>query len=97
MNNQTQNIQRAETKNTPERKFSAGALQVTIWRNTKSAADGKTQEYKTFSFTRRYQDTTGQWKSTNSLRINDLPKAVTLLSKAYEYAVLRQNDEEIAI
>ena len=82
----------------PERKFSTGALQVTVWRNTKPMENGKVNEYKTFSFTRRYQDPTGQWKSTNSLRINDLPKAVTLLTKAYEYAILRQPvAEDVAI
>ena len=29
------------------------------------------------------------WKSTASLRVNDLPKAALVLNKAYEYLVLR--------
>jgi hypothetical protein len=31
---------------------------------------------------------TQQWKSTTSLRTNDLPKAVLVLNKAYEYVLL---------
>ncbi len=84
-------------KNTPEKRFSTGAIQVTVWKNT-GVKDGKSHEYRTFSFTRRYQDSTGQWKSSSSLRVNDLPKAVVALNKAYEYAVLRaQAIEEIGI
>ncbi len=78
-------------KNTPEKKFSTGAIQVTVWKNVGSK-DGKSHEYKTFSFTRRYQDKTGQWKSSSSLRINDLPRAVVALNKAYEYAILRAQE-----
>ena len=55
---------------------------------------------------RRYADKDGVWKSTDSLRVNDLPKAVLVLQKAYEYLVLREgqgaspegdSDEEIVM
>ncbi len=82
-------------QNIPEKKISTGAIQVTVWKNTLTTKEGKTSEYRTFSFTRRYRDNMGEWKSSNSLRINDLPKAVVALNKAYEHAVLRtQNAEE---
>jgi len=70
--------------NQPEAKFSTGAIQATIWKNEK---DG--QEYRTVSLARRYKDKDGSWKSTNSLRLNDLPKAELVLQKAYEFLVLR--------
>ncbi|MCA9414225.1 MAG: hypothetical protein KC944_23640, partial [Candidatus Omnitrophica bacterium] len=33
----------------------------------------------------RYKDKSGQWKGTNSLSLNDLPKAVLALQMAYSY------------
>ena len=83
-----------EKHNTPERKFSTGAVQVTVWKNTGASQSGEVHEYRTFSFTRVYRDPTGQWKSTNSLRVNDLPKAIVALNKAYEHAVLKKQSEE---
>jgi hypothetical protein len=76
----------------PEAKFSTGALQVTIWNNQGKSNNGEASEYKTVSFGRRYKDKTGNWKSTNSLRVNDLPKAVVLLNKAFEFLVLKNKD-----
>ena len=88
-----------EKQNLPEKKFSTGSIQVTVWKNQVKAKDGKDHEYRTFSFLRRYRDQAGEWKSSCTLRINDLPKAVVALSKAYEFAVLstRTSDEDIVI
>ena len=36
-------------------------------------------------FQRRYLDEKGNWQSTNSLRVNDIPKAVLVLNKSFEY------------
>ena len=33
----------------------------------------------------KWKDKDGQWQGTNSLSLNDLPKAVAALQKAYEY------------
>ncbi len=76
----------------PEIKFSTGALQVTVWNNEGLSKTGEKTEFKTVSFGRRYKDKNGEWKSTNSLRINDLPKAVMLLNKAFEHLVLKNQD-----
>ncbi|GIU69263.1 MAG: hypothetical protein KatS3mg002_0499 [Candidatus Woesearchaeota archaeon] len=35
-----------------------------------------------------------EWKQTNSLRITDIPKAVLVLTKAYEYLALNSEEEE---
>ncbi|MBI4441505.1 hypothetical protein HY639_05030 [Candidatus Woesearchaeota archaeon] len=83
-----------QTQQAPERKFSTGAIQVTVWKNTGTSKDGKQHEYRTFGFARRYCDKTGAWKSTASLRVNDLPKAIVALNKAYEFAILRAQAEE---
>lgn len=79
--------------NQPEKKFKAGALVATIW-NNKIQKDGKEETYRTISFERNYKDKEGNWKTTNSLRVNDLPKAVMILNKAYEYLVLTSQENE---
>ncbi|HLD33544.1 MAG TPA: hypothetical protein VJB66_02375 [Candidatus Nanoarchaeia archaeon] len=75
--------------NQPEKKFRAGAVSVTVWKNTGQKDNGEQIEYQTISMERSYKDKSGEWKYTNSLRVNDLPKAGIALQKAYEYLVMR--------
>lgn len=77
--------------NLPEKKFRAGALSATVWVN-KGQINGENSEYRTISIDRNYTDKAGKWQSTNSLRINDLPKAQVVLQKAYEFVVLKEQD-----
>lgn len=81
-------------KNLPEKKFRAGAITATVWSND-TVKDGKKVSYKTISFERSYKDKDDEWKQTNSLRIADIPKAVLVLNKAYEYLALNGEEEEI--
>jgi len=81
----------AKTKNLPEQKFRAGALTATIWKNS-SEKDTKTVEYMTGSCERNYLDRSGGWQTTNSLRVNDLPKAMLVIGKAYEYLLLKESE-----
>ena len=74
--------------NTPEKKFRAGAVSATVWVNQGQNQAGEPTEYKTISLDRNYTDKDGKWQSTNSFRINDLPKAKLALEKAYEFLVL---------
>ncbi|MFA6088873.1 MAG: hypothetical protein WC755_03340 [Candidatus Woesearchaeota archaeon] len=74
------------------KKFSTGAISACVWLNESLNQSGEIIEYKTVSFDKRYLDkNTKEWKSTNTLRISDLPKAVLVLSKAYEYLTLRED------
>ncbi|MBI2133331.1 hypothetical protein HYU11_01475 [Candidatus Woesearchaeota archaeon] len=75
-------------KQLPEKKFKAGAVIATIWRNETSKGS-----YASVQLERRYKD--GEtWKSTGSLRLNDLPKAALVLNKAYEYLLTNENFQE---
>jgi len=74
--------------NGPERRINAGAISATIWQN--QGKDDST--YNTVSFERRYKDSNDEWKSTNSLRFNDLPKAALVLKKAYEYLAIKTDE-----
>ena len=81
-------------KKLPETKFRSGAIAATIWSN-ETVRDGKKVEYKTVSFERSYKDKNDQWQSTNSLRTQDLPKAILVLTKAYEHLALNAEEEDI--
>lgn len=72
-------------KNLPEKKIRIGAITATVWKNESASKTGESFAYRTVSFERRYKDKSGVWKSTNSLRANDLPKASLVLAKAYEF------------
>ena len=87
-----------EIKNQPEKKFRAGAVCATIWKNQTEKAD-KEIEYRTISLERSYQKKTGEWGSTSSFRVNDIPKATLVLQKAYEYVTLKQSysNEELMV
>ena len=76
--------------NIPEKKFSTGSLSATVWQNQGKSKEGDDVSFRTVSFQRRYKDKNGEWQSTNTLRINDLPKASLVLQKAYEYLVMRE-------
>ena len=73
--------------NLPEKKFRAGSMTATVWRN-ESTKDGETIMYPTITFERSYKDKDGSWKTTNTLRTGDLPKASLVLNKAFEYLSL---------
>mgnify|MGYP001615170559 FL=1 len=76
--------------NLPEKKFSTGALVATVWQNQGKSKEGEDVSYRTVSFQRRYKDKKGDWQSTSTLRVNDLPKASLILEKAYEYLVMKE-------
>lgn len=78
----------------PTKKFKAGAITATIWKNKGTSSTGEPTTYFTVSFERTYKDKSGEWKKTNSLRQLDLPRAVLVLNKAYEFLTLKQDDHE---
>lgn len=83
----------------PEKKFSTGSVSATIWQNKGKSKTGEEVSFRTVSFQRRYKDKNDEWKTTNTLRTNDLPKASLVLQKAYEYLVLKgiQDNTEEAV
>lgn len=85
------------TGNMPEIKFSTGVISATIWKNIGNSKNGETTEFRTISLQRRYTDKTGEWKSTNNMRINDVPKAIVVLQQAYEHLVLRGQGSSLVV
>jgi len=83
-------MQTKKEGNLPEKKFRAGAISATVWLNQGQKVNGEKSEYRTISIERCYTDKEGNWQNTNSLRVNDLPKAMVVLQKAYEHLVLSE-------
>lgn len=81
--------------NSPEAKFSAGAIVATIWKNHK-IFNGKQTEFSTVSLERRYIKD-GKWQTTTNLRTADLPKANLVINKAYEYLLMTPSIKEEVI
>ena len=68
----------------PEKVFKMGGVRASVFRNT-IQRNGQAVDLPKVVIEVRYRDKSGQWQGTNSLSLNDLPKAVTALQQAYEY------------
>ena len=81
-----------ETRQMPEKKFRAGAISATVWKN-----NGQKGDFRTVQLTRSFKDKSEAWKTTSSFRTTDLPKVAMVASKAYEFLVMKddgKNDSE---
>lgn len=74
----------------PEIAFKMGVVRAAVFRNI-IQHEGKSMALPKVILEVRYRDKAGNWQSTNSLSINDLPKAIAALQKAYEYLLGRQD------
>jgi hypothetical protein len=70
-------------KQTPT-KVRVGGVHVSIWKNENEMGMKRTS----ISVQRVYRDAQGNWKNTQYLRLNDIPKLILALQKAYEEITL---------
>ena len=77
----------------PEKTFKVGAVRASIFRNT-IEKNGRSIPLPKVVIEVRYKDKTGQWQGTNSLSLNDLPKAILALQKAFEYLMEHKQPEQ---
>ena len=76
--------------NRPIKKWRAGNIEAALWVN-KREVDGAEIEFRTVSLSRNYKKRGEEiWRSDviNSLRRNDLQKAILVLQKAHESLIL---------
>lgn len=69
---------------TPEITFRHGLCSASIFEQD-FERDGEKLTVRTVSFQRSYLDRDGNWQQTNSLKANDIPKALIVLNRAYEF------------
>jgi len=68
----------------PEKSFRCGGCETAIFGNEISK-NGRTATIKKVVFQKRYKSADGEWKTTHSLDVNEIPKAILVLFKAYEH------------
>ena len=83
-----------ETKNKPANTLRAGALSVTVWENTNKNAKGEEFTNTSFVVKRGYKkEGEDDWKETDNLRLNDVPKIISLLQKAYDEVISKPKEK----
>lgn len=84
----------------PVCKFKAGQVSAAVFGNEIPVKGGKTTMLKA-TVQKRYKDSDGNWKSSNSYGRNELPLAVYCLQKAFEFMLDEGNgngdSEEIVV
>jgi len=78
----------------PEKVFKMGAVRASVFLNT-FQRNGQTLPIRKVVIEVRYKDKDGQWQGTNSLSLNDLPKAITALQQAYEYLLAERSTDTV--
>ena len=78
----------------PEIVFKVGAVRAAVFRNI-IEKNGRSIPLPKVAIEVRYKDKTGQWNGTNSLSLNDLPKAILALQKAFEYLMEHKEPEQV--
>ena len=79
--------------NKPEMKIRVGAVGASVWKRTHTTKDGRKFETRQVSLDRTYKDASGDWKTTNNYDVNDVPKAILALTRAYEHMATKSDAE----
>ena len=69
-----------QTKNQPIETYKANGVELSIWQNR-----GQNGDYRTATIQRSFKDANGNWKSTRTLRLNDLAILAALASEAFKH------------
>lgn len=72
----------------PEMRFKAGGLTAAVFLNQIQTPDG-VKPVKNVVLERTYRDKEGKYQTSNSLSVNDIPKAILVLQKAFDYIASR--------
>ncbi len=73
--------------NRPEKRFSFGGCSASVFVNQAKRADGSTFVVRKVVLQRTYVDSQGRYQTTNSFGVNDVPKAVLALQRAFEHCL----------
>ena len=65
------------------KKFNAGSVSVALWENP-ITVKGRTEKLIKATVSRRYQDRSGAWQTSQSFSRADIPVMVYLLNQAFE-------------
>ena len=74
-------------KKMPVFRQKVSTVEASVWEN-----EGKEGSFFSVSMQRSYKDGE-EWKTTQTLRINDIPAMIVALKKCYEYTKIPKKDE----
>ena len=77
--------------NQPEIRFRAGECSASIFAHD-IQKDGKSFNVKRAVFQKRYKNADGEWRTTQGLNMNDIPRAIVVLQNAYEYMLAQRGE-----
>ena len=79
-------------KRGPDRRFKCGGVTASVWVNdTGENGHGLRAKIQLLS---HYCNDTGEWQTTQSFNVNDLPKIMAVVRKAHEYLELTAEEPE---
>lgn len=70
---------------TYEQEFTVGPVRVTLWKDPYWNRDPHSPEQYQWTLDRGYTDFTGQFRRSDVLKAEDIPKAILALKQAYDY------------
>ena len=73
-----------QEKKQPERTFRLGLISATVWRNEVETEAG-IADIRNVKLQRSYREENGEWKSTGSMGVHDLPQAIRVLQLAQHH------------
>lgn len=80
-------------ENKPVRRFQSGRITASVWRNVRKLDTGEDATMFSVSLDKRYRDNEGNWQGSSSLCMNEIPRAVIVLNKAYEFLAMKDSSE----
>lgn len=77
----------------PKREFRAGSVRAMVREHQRTTKDNREFVAQAVTIERRYRDgNTGEWRSTNSFNVRDLPNVIVVAGKAFEFLRLKVRD-----
>jgi hypothetical protein len=77
----------------PVKKIRAGSVSCALW-NNEATVNGRKVAMLKATIDRRYKDSSGTWKSSNSFSRNEIPLAIYCLGKAFQAMIEERDDDE---
>ena len=83
-------------KNKPIQTFGYPPIRLSIWKDMRKTADGRTFESLSVTLDRAYKDAQGNWQNAQSFREADLPKVEAAVRDAFVFISKRDDDKGVS-
>jgi hypothetical protein len=77
----------------PDIVFKHGHCTAAVFTKEVTRGD-RTFQARSVSFQKRYRDKNGEWQTSSYLDVNDIPKAVLVLQKSFDYLTSNGHRDE---